>query len=624
MKKSISQNAKAVLEKRYLKQDSSGKVMETPEGLFRRVAANIAKADKIFDQGAKTDETEQDFLKMMTNFWILPNSPTLMNAGRNLGQLAACFVLPIEDSMESIFETLKHTAVIHKSGGGTGFSFSSIRPANDTVMSTAGVSSGPVSFMNVYDVSTETVKQGGRRRGANMAVLRVDHPDIEAFIKSKNNRLKLNNFNLSVGITDKFINALKKNTDYKLINPRTGEKTKTIPAKKIFQKIIDSAWQTGEPGIIFIDEINRYNPTPQLGKIEATNPCGEQPLLPYESCTLGSINLSKMVIKNSININRLKKTVHNAVHFLDNVIEINKYPILSIEKKSKATRKIGLGVMGFADMLIKLKIPYDSPGAVAQAEGVMSIISKESKNASAELAKKRGNFPAYNKSIYNNPQTPFMRNATTTTIAPTGTLSIIADTSSGIEPLFAVAFKRHVLDNETLYEIHTLFAREAKKKGIYTNKIIEEISKTGSLQSSDHIPDNLKKLFVTSHDISARDHINIQGAFQKFTDNAVSKTINFPSAASKNDIKKAYIYAFEKKCKGITVYRYGSREKQVLEINKTAVYNNKIKNRPGEKISHTLTEQIKTGSAICPECCGPLIHEKGCILCHGCGWSKCS
>ncbi len=463
MKISLSENAEVVIKKRYLKKDSSGNIKETIEELFTRVAKSIAGADAIFESGADVDKTEKKFLKMLSNMWFLPNSPTLMNAGRRLGQLAACFVLPIEDSMESIFETLKHTAMIHKSGGGTGFSFSRIRPAKDVVLSTAGVSSGPLSFMAVFDGATETVKQGGTRRGANMGVLRVDHPDIEAFIMSKNDHDHLNNFNISVALTDVFMEALKNNADYDLINPRTGKVSRHVSASKIFETIVDSAWRTGEPGIIFIDSINRNNPTPVLGNIEATNPCGEQPLLPYESCTLGSINLSKMITNNQLNLTRLKKTVFDAVHFLDNVIEVNKYPLACIEEMTKKTRKIGLGVMGFADMLLKMGIAYDSDEAVSQAEKVMSIISQESKKASAELAKKRGNFPAYKESIFDNSSTPYMRNATTTTIAPTGTLSIIAGTSGGIEPIFAVSQERRVLDGKSLYEMHPLFVKIAKK-----------------------------------------------------------------------------------------------------------------------------------------------------------------
>ncbi len=710
------------MEKRYLKKDRDGNIKETPEELFARVAKSIAAGDAIFDPEADVSKTEEKFLKILTNMWFLPNSPTLMNAGRRLGQLAACFVLPIEDSLESIFETLKHTALIHKSGGGTGFSFSRIRPELDVVFSTAGISSGPISFMNVFDVATEAVKQGGTRRGANMGVLRVDHPDIEAFIESKNDPRMLNNFNISVALTNNFMDALEKDFDYDLINPRTGKIARSVSARKIFKKIVQSAWQTGEPGVIFIDRINENNPTPHLGNIEATNPCGEQPLLPYESCTLGSINLSKMVTKNTLDLNRLKKTVRDAVHFLDNVIEVNKYPLSRIEKMSKETRKIGLGVMGFADMLIKMGITYDSDEAVFQAERVMSLISQESREASAFLANKRGNFPCYKGSIFDSPSTPYMRNATITTIAPTGTISIIAGTSSGIEPIFAVAHERHVLKGKSLLEMHPEFIKMAKEKGFYSKELADEIARTGSVQFNDTVPDQIKRLFKTSLDISSEWHIKIQSAFQKYTDNAVSKTVNLPADATKEDVEKIYLSADRNKCKGVTIYRYGSRDKQVLKIGFGQRESVKIAPRPRPKRTQGITERISTGCGnlyvtinsdeegmcevfaqmgktggcassqteaagrlislalrsgvkidaiikqlvgircpspswqngtivlscpdaiaqvlkkltdssivengamvgVCPECGAVLSHEEGCIVCHSCGFSKCS
>ncbi len=595
MKISLSENAKVVIKKRYLKKDSNGNIKETTEELFARVAKSIAGADKIFDPDANIENTEKKFLKMLSGVWFLPNSPTLMNAGRRLGQLAACFVLPIEDSMDSIFETLKNTAMIHKSGGGTGFSFSRIRPAKDVVLSTAGVSSGPLSFMSVFDGATETVRQGGTRRGANMGVLRVDHPDIEAFIKSKNDRYRLNNFNLSVALTDIFMDALENDSDYDLINPRTENISRRISARKIFTMIVDSAWRTGEPGVIFLNRINKDNPTPLLGDIEATNPCGEQPLLPYESCTLGSINLSKMITNKKLNLKRLKKTVYDAVHFLDNVIEVNKYPLSRIEKMSKRIRKIGLGVMGFADMLVKMEIPYDSEDAVSKAEEVMSFISDESKNASAALGKTRGNFPAYKGSIFDNAFTPYMRNATTTTIAPTGTISIIAGTSGGIEPIFAVAHERHVLDGKSLYEMHPLFIKIAKEKGFYSKALVREIANVGSVQHMDNVPAHIKRLFRISHDISPQWHVNIQAAFQKHTDNAVSKTVNFPADATKEDVEKVYLLAHRQGCKGVTIYRYGSREQQVLNIGKEKESSVKIVPRPRPERTCGLTERINTG-----------------------------
>ncbi|MDL2122488.1 MAG: vitamin B12-dependent ribonucleotide reductase [Deltaproteobacteria bacterium] len=592
---SLSKNAMFVLEKRYLKKDSNSNIIETPEELFTRVAKSIAAADKIFDPKANVNKTEKTFMQLLTNLWFIPNSPTLMNAGRRLGQLAACFVLPVEDSIESVFETLKHTAMIHKSGGGTGFSFSRLRPEKDVVLSTAGISSGPISFMNVFDVATETVKQGGTRRGANMGVLRVDHPDIEAFIESKNDPTRLNNFNISVVLDKTFMDSLEKDSDYDLINPRTGLVVKRISAKHIFNMMVSSAWQTGEPGIIFIDRINENNPTPLLGEIEATNPCGEQPLLPYESCTLGSINLSNMVTKNTVNKKRLKKTVHSAVHFLDNVIDANKYPLSRIEKMSKGTRKIGLGVMGFADMLIKLGIPYDSGEAVLQAEDIMSFISQESREASAALAEKRGNFSYYKESAFDNPSTPYMRNATTTTIAPTGTISIIAGTSSGIEPVFAVAYVRRVLDGKSLHEMHPLFIKKAKAEGFYSKELAEETARTGSVQQIDAVPDHIKRLFRTAHDISPEWHIKMQAAFQKYTDNAVSKTVNFPADATINDVEKVYSLAYRSGCKGVTIYRDGSRSGQAMSIGNGKGLSVKIAPRPRPERTYGVTERISTG-----------------------------
>ncbi len=591
----LSQNAKIVLQKRYLEKDSDGTPIESPEELFQRVAQSIAQADRFFDPKANIDKTCAKFLQLMTNLWFLPNSPTLMNAGRPLGQLAACFVLPIEDSMESIFETLKDAAIIHKSGGGTGFSFARIRPEKDAVLSTAGVSSGPLSFMSIFDVATETVKQGGTRRGANMGILRIDHPDIEKFITAKNNLTQLNNFNISVAITNSFIQALENGSDYNLINPRNGKTVTCVSAEKIFDLLIDAAWNSGEPGVIFIDHINRHNPTPQLGQIEATNPCGEQPLLPYESCTLGSINLSKMVTRGAINYKRLAKVVSDSVHFLDNVIEINQYPLPIIKTTSQQTRKIGLGVMGFADLLIQLQIPYDCEAAVSHAEEIMAFIADEAGKASAALAKKRGNFPAFPQSKFDKSTIRHKRNATTTTIAPTGTISIIAGTTSGIEPLFAVAHVRHVLDGQSLPEIHPLFLKIAKKEGYYRPGLIEDIAKTGSVQSIDSIPDWIKQIFRTSHDISPEWHIKIQSAFQKHTDNAVSKTVNFPAEATREDVRKVYLSAYQLGCKGVTIYRYGSRDKQVLNIGMEAQDPAKIAPRPRPIRTQGITERMQTG-----------------------------
>ena len=591
----FSENAKIVLSRRYLKKDSEGNPIESPEQMFERVAKTVAFADILFDPKADIRKTREKFLNMMTSLWFLPNSPTLMNAGREIGQLAACFVLPIEDSMEGIFDTLKNTAIIHKSGGGTGFSFSRIRPANDIVRSTAGVSSGPISFMAVYDASTETVKQGATRRGANMAVLRVDHPDIESFITAKNDLTRLNNFNISVAVTRQFMDALKKGKDYELINPRTGKTVNNISSEKIFDMIVTSAWQTGEPGIIFIDRINDNNTTPELGEIEATNPCGEQPLLPYESCTLGSINLSLMVKDHAIDFSRLKEVIHDAVHFLDNIVEINKYPLSIIEEMTKKNRKIGLGVMGFSDMLIRMNIAYDSEKAVEQAESVMSFIREESRAASETLAKTRGNFPAYKKSIFDSSSTPYMRNATTTTIAPTGSISIIAGTSSGIEPLFAIAHMRRILEGETLFEMHPIFIQMAHEQGFYNDELAAVIAKTGSIKDILLIPESTRNIFKTSHDILPEWHIRIQAAFQKFTDNAVSKTINFSSGATREDVKQAYLLAYKSGCKGLTIYRDGSRQDQVLCLSKEKTDPEKIVPRRRPKRTFGFTERIRTG-----------------------------
>lgn len=588
----LSPNSLIVLEKRYLKKDENGTVVETPEELFRRVAHNVASADVIYDPEADICALEEKFYEIMTNLEFLPNSPTLMNAGRDLQQLSACFVLPVEDSMESIFEAIKNTALIHKSGGGTGFSFSCLRPANDVVHSTGGIASGPVSFMKVFDAATEAVKQGGTRRGANMAILRVDHPDIVQFVTCKKDDNVLNNFNISVGITEEFMEAVKSDGTFDLINPRNGCVTETVSACEIFELMVKMAWKNGEPGIIFLDRINHDNPTPVLGEIESTNPCGEQPLLPFESCNLGSVNVSKMVSGGRIDYDHLKRTVHLAVHFLDNVIDKNNFPLTRMEEMTKGNRKIGLGVMGFADMLIKLGIPYDSEEGLKTAEEVMKFISCEAMKASEELVETRGSFPNISCSVYKKK----IRNAARTTIAPTGSLSIIATCSSGIEPLFAVSFvRKNILTDVVLVDVNPLFEEIAKERGFYSLELMEQIAKTGSVQGLPEVPPDVQRIFVTAHDITPEWHIRMQAAFQKYTDNAVSKTVNFPHAATEADVAHVFQLAYELGCKGVTVYRDGSRETQVLNKGDTKKDTIGKSPRPRPEMTVGGTIKINTG-----------------------------
>ncbi|RLF46704.1 MAG: ribonucleotide-diphosphate reductase subunit alpha [Thermoplasmata archaeon] len=589
----LTKNAMKVLEKRYLRKDEKGKVIETPDEMFKRVAHNIALADENY--GGDVKKTEKEFYEIMSNLYFLPNSPTLMNAGTSIQQLSACFVLPVEDSMDKIFETLKHTALIHQSGGGTGFSFSKIRPKGDIVKSTGGIASGPVSFMKVFNSATDVIKQGGRRRGANMGILRVDHPDIMEFITCKEDPKELTNFNISVAVTDEFMEKAMKGEEYDLINPRTKKPVKKLNAAEVFNKIVEEAWKSGEPGLVFIDEINRHNPTPHIGQIEATNPCGEQPLLPYESCNLGSINLARFVKNGEIDWKKLKDVTWKAVHFLDNVIDMNKYPIPQIKKMTLANRKIGLGVMGFADMLIQLNIPYDSNEALELGEKIMSFIQKEAKQASIELGKERGSFPNFKGSIYDG-KYEAMRNATVTTIAPTGSISIIAGCSSGIEPLFAISFVRNVLDEEDrLYEINPYFEKIAKEMGFFSQELMRKIAdNNGSVQGIEEVPEEVQRIFVTALDISPEWHVRMQAAFQKYVDNATSKTINLRQDATVEDVKKAYMLAYQLKCKGITVYRYGSRPEQVISAKEERVAE-PLSPRPRPPVVRGVTRKIATG-----------------------------
>ena len=630
----LSPNAITVLERRYLRKNQNSEVIETPEQMFRRVSQAIAEIEREHDTEADTRTLADKFFRLMAQTDFLPNSPTLMNAGTELGQLAACFVLPVDDDMTSIFEAVKNTALIHQSGGGTGFSFSRLRPAGDVVRSTGGIASGPISFMRVFDGATDVIKQGGRRRGANMGILDVTHPDILDFIECKATEGKFPNFNLSVGVTDAFMRAVEKDTEYELINPRTQKVAKKLSARQVFDKIAEMAYRNGEPGIIFIDRMNAFNPTPKLGKYESTNPCGEQVLLPNESCNLGSINLANMLVHGQIDWKKLEKTVKGGVHFLDNVISANRYPLPVIEEMTLKTRKIGLGVMGFADVLIALGVAYDSEEAIELARTIMEAINYWSKEASVELAQKRGAFPAFEGSIYQYGHLPIpnptngashardrmkaplfdwdalrekikkhgIRNATTTTIAPTGSISIIAGVSSGIEPLFALAYTRNVMDNDRLVEVNKMFRDVAEEGGFASDELFNCLAQGENLQNIDGIPDEVKRRFVTAMNISVEWHIKMQAAFQSFTDNAVSKTINAPNSATEEDVRQAYLLAYHEGCKGLTVYRDGSREVQVLtrgskekKSDQEAAPPSPRIPRPRPSVVHGVTQKVQTG-----------------------------
>ena len=661
----LSENAIKVLEKRYLKRDTQGNCIEKPADMFRRVADTVAKGDLKY--GATKDDIKKlsdRFYDAITNCQFMPNSPTLMNAGRELGQLAACFVLPIEDSLEGIFETIKNTALIHQSGGGTGFSFSRLRPKNDVVHSTMGISSGPVSFMEVFNAATEAVKQGGTRRGANMGILRVDHPDILEFIDCKADNNKLNNFNISVAITDKFMEAYFNNEDYDLVNPHTKKTTGKLNAKFVFDKIVDSAWRNGEPGIVFIDTMNYDNPTPQIGAIESTNPCGEVPLLPYEACNLGSINLNKMVKENndgtcSVDWDLLAKTTRTAIRFLDNIITINKYPLPQIAEMVNNNRKIGLGIMGWADMLMKIGISYASEQGTKLASQIIEFIDYESKCESIELSKERGRFANFKGSIYDSEHYLYnkykdksagkisdeqwkeldnkikkfgIRNATTTCIAPTGTISMIAGASGGIEPLFGLVFSRLILDNTEMLEINPIFKNYMIKHNLYSEELMKKIAIDGSIAHINNIPENVKKIFVTAHDVTPYWHVKMQAAFQLHTDNAVSKTVNFVESATRDDIKETYILAYKSHLKGITVYRNNSRTFQPMNLKKEEkkseeIIKEKIKN-PEKTIQTEKNEEYNPSgevkTIICPECGNKIEMAEGCYICLNCGYSGCS
>ncbi|MBI4140835.1 vitamin B12-dependent ribonucleotide reductase [Candidatus Woesearchaeota archaeon] len=614
--KKITINSLRVLKERYLLKDKQGKTTETPDQLFLRVASNIAQADKLYDADADTQKTAQAFYSIISNLDFLPNSPTLMNAGTSIQQLSACFVLPIDDNMEGIFTTLLHAALIHKSGGGTGFSFSRLRAKNSIVCSTQGVASGPVSFLKVYNAATDVIKQGGKRRGANMGILRIDHPDILEFINCKEKNEDITNFNISVALTEEFMQAVEQDSQYALKDSKNIA-VATLSARMIFDMLISAAWRNGDPGVVFIDRINEKNPTPALGQIESTNPCGEQPLLPYEACNLGSINLGNFVTSSkTVDWERLRTVVHTAIHFLDNVIDMSNFPIPQITKTVHANRKIGLGVMGWADMLVQLGIAYNSEEGVTKAEEVMRFIQTEADNASEQRALKHGPFPNWHNSIYNRESQYFkggqghgghrlLRNSTRTTIAPTGTIGMIADCSGGVEPLFALSYVKRVMDGKELFYLDKNFKKALEERGLYTEELLQNVVNRGSIQDLPEIPADMKKVFVVAHDILPEYHVKMQAAFQKYTDNAVSKTVNFSHSATVEDVRNVYIMAYKLGCKGITIYRDGSKENQVLNLNINI-------------------KKEQTTKNTCPECKAQMQMAEGCAKCLSCGYSVCS
>jgi ribonucleoside-diphosphate reductase alpha chain len=577
----MSPNARVVLERRYLGRDESGRVVETPEALFRRVAHTIAEADLLYEGPAAAARCEEAYFAAMSELLFLPNSPTLMNAGTPLGQLPACFVLPVGDSIAEIFAAVREMALIHQTGGGVSLSFSRLRPRGDAVRETAGVASGPVSFMRVFDTASDVIKEGGRRRGANMGVLRVDHPDILEFVTAKDDPSLFTNFNLSVGVTDAFLRAVRADSAWALVNPRTGRKAGSLPARALWRAICEAAWRNGDPGVLFLDEINRHNPTPALGPIEATNPCGEVPLLPYEACNLGSVNLARLVTPEGVDWPRLAELVRLGVRFLDNVIEVSRYQLAPVAEMARANRKVGIGVMGFAEALIALGIPYASRAAVALGGHVMAFIEEAAREASIALAAGRGAFPNCAKSVWPARGVEAIRNATLTAVAPTGTLSILAGTSSGIEPLFAVAYLRTALDGAELPEVNPRFVTALERQRLPVAEILAKAAATGSIQGIEALPRRLRRLFQTALDIPAEWHVRVQAAFQAHTENGVAKTVNLPASATVEDVRRLFELAWRLGCKGLTVYRYGSRGEQVLHLGKIPSFAAGLFSRPG-------------------------------------------